>query len=84
MGPGNLQTEEEEMEFPLHKRLCDIKSDLSYLFIVVWLALLQITASCAFSLWRPFAKTKPPFFTAMHYGYYSKNNYNAQTNLLDG
>lgn len=46
----NLQTEEGKMEFPLHKRVCDIKSDLGYRFIVFCLALLQITASCAFSL----------------------------------
>lgn len=48
-GLGNLQTEEGEMEIPSHKSPPDIKSDLSYLFIVVCLALLQITASCAFS-----------------------------------
>lgn len=61
-GPGNLQTEEGEMEFPMHKRLGDIKSDLTYLFIVVCLALFQIAAKCAFSLWETFFQNKTSIF----------------------
>lgn len=38
VGLCNLLTEEEDMESPLHKRHGDIKSDLSYLFIVLCLA----------------------------------------------
>lgn len=61
-----------EMEFPSRKRFCDIKSDVSYLFIVVCLAWLQITASCALSLRGPFAKTEPSFLTAMYHIYNSR------------
>lgn len=51
-----------EMEFPMHKRLGDIKSDLTYLFIVVCLALFQIAAKCVFSLWGPFWQNKTSIF----------------------
>lgn len=52
-------TGDREMEFPFAcERLCDIKSNLSHLLIVVHLAARQIAASCASSLLPPILEAK--------------------------
>lgn len=62
----------------------DIKSDLGYLLIVVWLALFQTSASCAFSLWGAVHQDEASNLNSPDRLYNSKIDFNAPMNLLCG